>query len=595
MTVSATARRAGPYSCNGATVSFAFSFKVFADADIRVVKADSDGLETDLTLTTHYSVSRNADQENNPGGTITTVATYATGNTITIVGAVAYTQTADITNAGGFFPEVVENALDRATILVQQLKELFERSITFPASDTTPAGELVTAANRANKWLAFDADGNPEAAVAAPDTAVVSAFMETVLDDTSALAARTTLGVGTGDSPTFAGVTTTGTLTANGNVVLGDNAADTLRMTNDVFQNTGAKNLGFNTAPYGSWYSACYSLEMGGPGYGIYTQSDTTRLMSNVVRESGGYKYARNDYAHLLALESGAFGVSLAGSGTAGNAITFVNALNLTTTALTVASAEGIRVDTSTSSLHSPTAYFRGASTSNFGVYCYAVDENGASAAGNALTVARSSATGRSINAGGTINASGADYAEYERKSRDCGVVAKGQIIGFDADGQVTDKWAKAISFGVKSTNPSLVGGDAWGSEDALGLKIPNKLERPKPVKRADENQQDFEQRLRKHRIDVQADEGDFEIAKGRFESRLEAARQEVDRIAYSGKVPVNVTGAAAGDYIIPVRDGGGIKGAPVAAPTFDQYRIAVGQVRKILPDGRALIAVKVG
>lgn len=38
----------------------------------------------------------------------------------------------------------------------------------------------------------------------------------------------------------------------------------------------------------------------------------------------------------------------------------------------------------------------------------------------------------------------------------------------------------------------------------------------------------------------------------------------------------------------------GRIGGRAVSAPTFDEYRIAVGQVRRILPDGRAEISVKV-
>lgn len=218
MTVSATARRAGPYACDGVDTSFDFAFKVFADADIRVVLATSAGAESDLTLTTHYTVSRNADQENNPGGSITTVGAsspYAAGNTITIVGNIAYTQTADITNAGGFFPEVVENALDRVTILAQQLKELFARVISFPASDSGPSGELVSAANRASKWLAFDASGNPIASTTTPASSVVSAYMGTVLDDTTAAAARATLGAvaSAGDSPSFAAVTVTGAAT----------------------------------------------------------------------------------------------------------------------------------------------------------------------------------------------------------------------------------------------------------------------------------------------------------------------------------------------------------------------------------------------
>ena len=69
--------------------------------------------------------------------------------------------------------------------------------------------------------------------------------------------------------------------------------------------------------------------------------------------------------------------------------------------------------------------------------------------------------------------------------------------------------------------------------------------------------------------------------------------RATVDRISYCGKVPVNVTGAAVGEYIIPTKDGDGIKGVCVANPTFEQYRNSVGQVRKILSDGRAEIVVK--
>ena len=77
------------------------------------------------------------------------------------------------------------------------------------------------------------------------------------------------------------------------------------------------------------------------------------------------------------------------------------------------------------------------------------------------------------------------------------------------------------------------------------------------------------------------------------FEARLEQARQEVDRISYTGKAPCNVLGAAPGAYIVAVDDGqGGIAGIPVVNPSFEQYRLAVGRVNRILPDGRAEVAV---
>jgi hypothetical protein len=58
--------------------------------------------------------------------------------------------------------------------------------------------------------------------------------------------------------------------------------------------------------------------------------------------------------------------------------------------------------------------------------------------------------------------------------------------------------------------------------------------------------------------------------------------------------VPVNVLGATAGQYIIPVNDNGAIKGEAVTSPTFEQYQAAVGKVIAIEADGRAKIIVKV-
>lgn len=84
----------------------------------------------------------------------------------------------------------------------------------------------------------------------------------------------------------------------------------------------------------------------------------------------------------------------------------------------------------------------------------------GQSAADSVLFIAKDSTSLRSVNAAGTINASGADYADYETKSEDCGELAKGQIVGYDAEGYLTDKFSHSIAFGVKSTDPSVVGGD---------------------------------------------------------------------------------------------------------------------------------------
>lgn len=195
MTISSSAtRKAGPYNCNGATTNFAFTFKVFSSADLVVTLTDADGVETTLVLTTDYSVSLNADQNANPGGSITTVQTYSASYDITITSDVAATQPTDLTSGGGWYPDTVENALDRAIVLIQQLEELALRTMVGPVSDSAAIGELPNATSRALKFLSFDANGDPIAATSVTSSAV-TAFMATVLAATNAYAARGFLGV----------------------------------------------------------------------------------------------------------------------------------------------------------------------------------------------------------------------------------------------------------------------------------------------------------------------------------------------------------------------------------------------------------------
>ena len=164
MTISSSAtRKAGPYNCNGATTNFAFSFKMFDAADLVVTLTDSSGVETTLTLTTHYTVSLNGDQNASPGGSITTVATYASGNTITITSDVDATQPTDLTSAGAWYPDTVEDALDRAVILIQQMEEVLRRTLIGPVSDASAIGALPSATARADMYLGFNSSGQPVA------------------------------------------------------------------------------------------------------------------------------------------------------------------------------------------------------------------------------------------------------------------------------------------------------------------------------------------------------------------------------------------------------------------------------------------------
>ncbi len=202
-----------------------------------------------------------------------------------------------------------------------------------------------------------------------------------------------------------------------------------------------------------------------------------------------------------------------------------------------------------------------GHNTSNFSVMVFGVNSGGHNTASCAVALGKHDTNNRSLNAAGTVNASGNDYAEYMTKSSDF-TLAKGDICGINAEGKLTNKFSKSISFVVKSTDPSYVGGDAWGTEEVLG-------EKP-----ADDSS------------DLSA-----------YKEKYEAARKMVDRIAFSGQVPVNVTDATAGQYIIPIAGSEDtITGVAKAEKdlSMSEYMSSVGKVIALESDGRAKIIVKV-
>ena len=176
MTISSTNRIAGPFIGAGTTATFPFTFKVFAAADLEVVRVlVSTGAETPLALTTDYTVSLNGNQNTNPGGSITLVAgNLATGYNLVITSNVANTQPVDLTNQGGFYPEVINDALDRATIQIQQLNDTALNAVHAPVTDGALLMELPAAGIRANKYLAFDASGLPLVADGTSTPAVTS-------------------------------------------------------------------------------------------------------------------------------------------------------------------------------------------------------------------------------------------------------------------------------------------------------------------------------------------------------------------------------------------------------------------------------------
>lgn len=157
MTISSTSRTAGPFTGNDVTTTFAFTFKVFAASDLQLVRTNtSTGVSTTLTITADYTVTLNSEQNSAPGGSITLTAPLASGYTLIITSDIAALQATDLTNQGGFYPQVITNALDKLTILVQQILNKVGRSLNFPIQDTNYNPTLPAKAQRVGRVLAFD-------------------------------------------------------------------------------------------------------------------------------------------------------------------------------------------------------------------------------------------------------------------------------------------------------------------------------------------------------------------------------------------------------------------------------------------------------
>ena len=179
-----------------------FAFPISASSDLEVIqRVTATGVETVLAETTNYVVTDTV-------GAIDPVADWSAGGNVTMVTAVAATaqihvirktpntQTLDLVAGASFSAESVEGALDRNTRNVIENTDALDRTLRFPDTDPVASiGDMPNSVDRASKWLYFGDDGVPTAAASVtPDTATVSAFMETVLDDADGDAAITTMG-----------------------------------------------------------------------------------------------------------------------------------------------------------------------------------------------------------------------------------------------------------------------------------------------------------------------------------------------------------------------------------------------------------------
>jgi len=137
MTIENTATRARE-SGNGSKTDFDFQFKIFSKSDINVYKIDASGDATLQVVDSDYTVSYDTDNET---GTVAYTVAPTSSETSLIVLSLAYTQGVDLPVDGGMPEKQVENALDRLTLISQQLEDMGDRAVKL--SETSEITEVV--------------------------------------------------------------------------------------------------------------------------------------------------------------------------------------------------------------------------------------------------------------------------------------------------------------------------------------------------------------------------------------------------------------------------------------------------------------------
>ena len=128
------------YAGDGATVAFSFPRLFAASGDLRVIlRADATGEETVQTIVTDYDVSGAGEPA---GGTVTMASAPEAGETLVIVRRTEQRQETDYVTGGGFSAKSHEDALDKLTLMVQDLEEKVNRALKL--AETTPTAMAPT-------------------------------------------------------------------------------------------------------------------------------------------------------------------------------------------------------------------------------------------------------------------------------------------------------------------------------------------------------------------------------------------------------------------------------------------------------------------
>ncbi|MDB5361137.1 MAG: hypothetical protein JWO51_2434 [Rhodospirillales bacterium] len=407
-------------------------------------------------------------------------------------------------------------------------------------------------------------------------------------------------------------------------VVIGINNAEVAR-----FDTSG--RFGVGATPSG-WSSSTSSIDVGAyMGLWSYTPGIGGHLTANSYFNGGSWIAKTTGAASYYSQTTGIHSWTTAASVAAGATLNPVVIMTLDgagslLVGTTSSGGYRFRVSNGTDVVGTALASFTGSTQSPLSIF--SADAAGQSGATTALSVSKVAGNGRSANLAGTLNATGADYAEYRKLIAALyGLIAKGGLLGYDAAGLMTNVFADVVGRVLpKSTAPSYVGNDTWGTEEnicaAYGVAAPGAQasvvhEPIAPIVVADPGEGATEEKAAAYAAylaavaiypelveaysEYQTAEAAYQTRLTAFNAALETERAKWDRIALCGVVPVNVAGLTSADigkHLVPCAASDGTITATAVAKadlTLMQYIDSFGTIEMIGADGRPLVNVKNG
>lgn len=181
---------------DGSNKNFDFDFRVWETSQLQVwVSVDGATAEE---KTSGWSAVLNADQDANPGGTVTYPSSgdaLTASDTLTVIRDMPFVQGVDLVDNQAFSPEVIEAAMDKATAERQQLKEELNRTAKVVPGESVGQYLEDSATNAEAAAASASAAATSETNAAASESAAAAAAAAVVrnVHNETATAAQTTV------------------------------------------------------------------------------------------------------------------------------------------------------------------------------------------------------------------------------------------------------------------------------------------------------------------------------------------------------------------------------------------------------------------